>query len=105
MSSFESWEPLAIVAIFFFLTWSVGVRIALVLDQIRQAGNSERVVIALLKRAADKMSHQTPEQEATEVAYLLDAVGHRLDKETYCRVLEHVQARITADLQAARVGL
>jgi hypothetical protein len=80
----------------------VGVRIALVLDQIRQAGNSERVVIALLKRAADKMANQSPEQEATEVTYLLDAIGHRLERETYCRMLEQVQAGIAADLQAAR---
>lgn len=101
MPSFDRWEPLIIVAIFLFLTWSVGVRIALVLGQIR-IGDSERDIIALLKRAAARMIHQPPEQEATEVAYLLDAIGRQLDRESYCRVLEQVQASIAANLQAAR---
>jgi hypothetical protein len=97
----ESWEPLAVIAIFLFLVWSIGVRIALVLSQARQGSDPERAIMALLKRAAVEMAHQPPEQEATEVAYLLGAIGQRTEHETYRRMLEQVQAGIAAHLQAA----
>jgi len=102
MSSFEGWEPLAIVAIFLFLVWSVGVRIALVLSQIRKLGDSERDIMALLKRAAFGMSGQAPEQEAQKVAYLLETIGSRMDRDTYRRMLEQIQVGIAASLRVER---
>ena len=77
-------------------------RIALVLGQIRAVGDPERDVTTMLKRAAVEMSNQSPEQEATEVVYLLDAIGQRIEPETYRRMLEQVQVGIAAHLQAAR---
>jgi hypothetical protein len=102
MWSLEKLGLLVIAAICLFLVWSVGVRIALVLGQLRIGGDSEREVNALLKRAAAQMSNQTPEQEATEVAYLLDAIGQRTQPETYRQMLEQVQVGIAAHLQAAQ---
>ena len=102
MLSFDRWESIVVVAIGLFLVWSVGVRIALVLGQIRERSDSERDIIALLKRAAVGMSNQPPEQEATEVAYLLDAISQRGEPEAYRRMLEQVEVGIAAHLQAAR---
>jgi hypothetical protein len=102
MASFDRLGSLVIVAIGLFVIWSIGVRIALVLGQIREHSDSERDIIPLLKRAAVKMSNQSPEQEATEVAYLLDVMGQRMEPETYRRMLEQVQVGIAAHLQAAR---
>jgi hypothetical protein len=95
-------ELLVIGAICLFLVWSIGVRIALVLGQLRVGSDSECDVNVLLKRAAVQMSNQTPEQEATEVVYLLDAIGQRVEPETYRRMLEQVQVGIGAHLLAAR---
>ena len=102
MLPFDWLEPLVIAAIGLFLAWSVGVRIALIVGQVRTGRDSERDVIVLLKRAAAEMSNQPPEQEATEVAYLLDAIGQRTDPATYRRMLEQVEVGIAAHLQAAR---
>jgi len=102
MPFFDRWESIVIAAIGLFLVWCVGVRIALVLGQIRAVGDPERDVTALLKRAAVEMSNQSPEQEATEVTYLLDAIGQRIEPETYRRMLEQVQMGIAAHLTAAR---
>jgi hypothetical protein len=102
MLSFDRWESIVIAAIGLFLVWSVGVRIALVLGQMRTGSDSERDIIALLKRAAVGMSNQSPEQEATEVVYLLDAIGQRIDPEAYRPMLEQVEVGIAAHLQAAR---
>ena len=102
MLPFDRLEPLVIAAICLFLVWSVGVRIALVLGQARTGSDLERDVIALLKRAAVQMSNQPPEQEAKEVAYLLDAIGQRTDPATYRRMLEQVEVGIAAHLEAAR---
>jgi len=89
-------------AILLFLAWTVGVRIALVLGQTRTGSSSKRDVMALLQHAAVQMSNQSPEQEATEVAYLLDTIGQRTEPETYRRMLEQVQVGIAAHLQTAR---
>jgi hypothetical protein len=102
MLSFDRWESIVLAAIGLFLVWCVGVRIALVLGQLQTARDSERDVVALLKRAAVEMSNQSPEQEAAEVAYLLDAIGQRIEPETFRRMLEQVQVGIAAHLQAAR---
>jgi hypothetical protein len=101
MLSVDRWESIVMAAIGLFLVWCVGVRIALVLGQTR-GSDPERDVTALLKRAAVEMSDQSPEQEAKEVVYLLDAIGQRIDRESYCRMLEQVGAGIAAHLQAAR---
>jgi hypothetical protein len=100
MLAFRSWEPLAILGIFIFLVWSIGIRIVLVLGQIRP-GSAERKIMLLLQRAAVEMSSQSPEEGAKEVAYLLETVGRRIDRETYRRVLEQVQVDIANSLQAA----
>jgi hypothetical protein len=98
MFEFRSWEPLAILGIFFFFLWSIAIRIVLVVNQM-SLGSAERKIISLLQRAAVEMSNQSAEQEAKEVAYLLAAMGRRVDRETYRRVLEQVQVDIAASLQ------
>jgi hypothetical protein len=101
MSLLDGWEPLAILAVFLFLIWSIGVRLVLVLNQVKRSSRTEREIVALLERAAVGMSRQSPEQEVKEVVYLLEALGHRMDRETYRRVLEQVQVRVAANLSAA----
>jgi len=101
MPKLDMLEPLTLFIIFLFLFWVIGVRVALVLGQIRKS-NLDRDIMALLKKAALEMADQPPEQEAAEVAYLLETIGGRMDRDTYRRVLEEIQVGVAARLQAAQ---
>ena len=102
MQNLDILEPLTIFFIFAFLFWVIGVRIALVLAQVRQGGHLDRDIMALLKRAGTEMAEQPPEQEAAEVAYLLETIGGRMDRDAYRRVLEEIQVGVATRLQAAQ---
>jgi len=102
MQDLDTWESVCAVAVFAVLAWIIGWRLILALRVITQGNDTRHDVTALFSRAASEMATQAPGQEAEEVAYLLDALGHRMDRDTYRQVLEAVQGDIAARLQAVR---
>ena len=102
MQYLSTWESVFVVAVFSVLAWTIGWRLILALRVITQRDDSRHDVMALFGRAASKMATQVPGQEAEEVAYLLEALGRRMDRDTYRQVLEAVQGDIATRLQAVR---
>jgi hypothetical protein len=102
MQDLSAWESVFAVTVFCVLAWIIGWRLVLALRVITQGDDTRHDVMALLGRVASEMATQPPGQEAEEVAYLLEALGHRVDRDTYRQVLEAVQGDIAVRLQAVR---
>ena len=83
--------------------WISGWRFILTLGAVTEDVGVHDDVNALLGRAASEMAAQPPGQEAAEVGYLLEALGHRTDRDTYRQVLEAVQGDVAARLQEAKL--
>ena len=102
MQNLSTWEFIFVVTAFAVLAWVIGWRFILALRVITEGEDADHNVMTLLGRAANEMAAQPPGQEAEEVAYLLETLGHRVDRDTYRQVLEAVQGDIAVRLQAVR---
>lgn len=93
------WAVIAVVIL--GLAWLLGFRLVYGLRCMLQDRRREDVM-SLLMQAAEEMATHPAGREAEEVAYLLEALATRLDKETYRQVLEAVQGDVAARLRVAR---
>jgi hypothetical protein len=102
VSELDLWEFVFACAIFLFLAWIIGGRVALVLSLISKDSLIHHVT-APLEQATRQMVTQLPAQEAEKVAHQLEALGHRVDRDTYRQVLEAVERDVAARLQSAKL--
>ncbi len=101
MHSFDVGQWVVIGVVILALTWVIGIRLVYGLRcmlQDRRRGD----VMSLLVEAAEEIATHPAGREAEEVAYLLEALAIRVDKDTYRQVLEAVQGDVAARLRVAR---
>jgi len=102
MRGLEVGEWVVIGVVILAVAWVIGIRLVYALRwMLQERGRHD--VMSLLVQAADEMATHPAGREAEEVAYLLEALADRVDKDTYRQVLEAVQGDVAARLRVARV--
>ena len=95
----EGWVVIGVVIL--ALAWVIGLRLVYGLRCLLE-DRARRDLMSLLVQAADEMATHPAGREAEEVAYLLEALAIRVDRETYRQMLEAVQGDVAARLRVAR---